>query len=147
VRSRAIATSFGYVLTLSITTVLVTGLLIAGGNFVEDQREQVIEAELDAIGEQVANHINSADRLNQSGEGDTSVRIEQEFPSDTTGSTYRITLVEDEDPHLELNATQPEISTTVELSNTTDLGQSTATGGTVVIEYNQTDDEIVIDDA
>jgi len=145
-RSRGIATPFGYVLTLAITTILVTGLLVAGGNFVEDQRDRVIESELEVVGEQVANHISSADRLNQSGEGDTTVRIEQEFPNDVTGQTYAITLVAEEDPYLQLNATGTGVSTQVDLSNTTALGQSRATGGTVVVEYNETDDEVVIGD-
>jgi len=145
--TRAVSRVLGYVLTLSITAVLVSGLLIAGGALIEDQREQVIETELQVIGEQVTSHINAADRLNQSSEGDQKIRISQPFPSDVSGTSYRLTIEEQESPVLRLETNRPEVSQEIPLRNTTAVEQSTTSGGTVVIEYDEDRDAVVIDDA
>ena len=144
---RGLSTTLGYVLTLAITAILVSGLLIAGGNLVQDQRNQVIETELEVVGEQVASHLNSADRLNQSGYGETNVSIKQPFPADVTGQSYRLTLEEDEDATLRLETTRPSVTVEVELTNPTAMGQSTASGGIIVIEYDNDEQAVVIDNA
>jgi hypothetical protein len=144
---RAVSTALGYVLTLGITAILVSGLLIAGGTLVEDQRDKVIENELQVVGEQLVTHINAADRLNQSGHGNTNVTIEQPFPSSVAGESYRITLEERADPRLHLESSQSSIAVTIPVINTTAMGQSTASGGTVVIEYDPGRDAVVVDDA
>jgi hypothetical protein len=149
IETRALSTALGYTLTLAITAVLVSGLLISGGSFVEDQRERVIQTELEVVGEQLATHLNAADRLNQSAAGplsDRTISIRQPFPADVAGTPYRVTLVEQSDPVLRLETSDAEISTEVELTNTTAMAQSRASGGTVVIEYNTTEEAVVIDD-
>lgn len=145
--NRGVATALGYVLTLAITATLVSGLLIAGGNLVQDQRDKVVENELQVVGEQLVSHINAADRLNESGQGDTNVSIEQPFTSDVAGESYRVTLEEREDPRLRLETSRSNIAVNIPLTNTTAMGESTASGGTVVIEYDSTRDAVVIDDA
>lgn len=144
---RAVSTTLSYILTLAITAILVSGLLVAGGNLVEDQRERVVETELDVIGEQLASQINAADRLNQSGHRATTVAIRQRLPSTVTGQTYRITLEEREDPVLRLETTRPDIAVEIEVTNTTAMGQSRASGGTVMVEYDPDRKEMVIDNA
>lgn len=134
--NRAVSTTLGYVLTLGITAILVSGLLFAAGNFVEEQREDVIQTELDIVGEQIASHIHAADRLNQSGEGETEVLITQPFPAEVTRNPYDITLVEEEDPYLLLESRRPDVSSKVPLTNTTAVAQSSASGGTIQIEYD-----------
>lgn len=143
---RGLSTALGYVLTLSITVILVSGLVIAGGNFVESQREQVIRTELDIVGEQVASHVNAADRLNQSGMGETTIRIEQRFPGTVVGSSYQIYLEEDE-PQLRLESSRPQIEVTVPLTNTTALADSSANGGEIVVRYDNNRGAVVIDSA
>jgi len=147
---RALSTALGYTLTLAITAVLVSGLLISGGSFVEDQRERVIKSELDVVGEQLTSHLNAADRLNQSAAGsltDRTISIRQPFPADVAGTPYRVILVEQPEPVLRVETSDGEIGTEVELTNTTDMAQSRASGGTVVIEYDPSQDAVVIDDA
>lgn len=144
--SRALSTALGYVLTLSITVILVSGLFIAGGNFVENQREDVIRTELDIVGEQVATHVNAADRLNQSGMGKSTIRIEQRFPARVVGSSYDIILEEDE-PRLRLVSSRPQVEVTVPLTNTTALADSSANGGEIIIKYDHGEDAVVIDSA
>ena len=139
--------ALGYVLTLGITAILVSGLLIAGGSFVEEQRDRAIETELTVVGEQLATHLNAADRLNQSADGDRTISIKQPFPSSTAGSSYSITLVEQKQPVLRLETAQSDIAVEVEVTNTTAMGQSNAPGGTVVVEYDNAIDKVVIKDA
>jgi hypothetical protein len=145
--TRGLSTALGYTLTLAITAVLVSGLLISGGNFVEDQRERVIETELEVVGEQLATHLNAADRLNQSAAGARNISIVQPFPADVAGTSYRVTLVEQAEPVIRLETSDAEIATEVELTNTTAMAQSRASGGSVVIEYDPSQDAVVIDDA
>ncbi|KPN31415.1 hypothetical protein SY89_02161 [Halolamina pelagica] len=60
---RAVSTTLAYTLTLSITAVLVSGLLIAGGGLIEDQREAITRDELTVSGQQLAGGLEDADRL------------------------------------------------------------------------------------
>lgn len=145
--TRAVSTALGYVLTLGITAVLVSGLLIAGGGFVEEQRERAIETELKVVGEQLATQLNAADRLNQSAEGDRNISIKQPLPSSTAGSSYSITLQERKQPLLRLETARSDIAVEVRVTNSTAMGQSTAPGGTVVVEYDDDIDKVVIKDA
>ncbi|WP_231751450.1 hypothetical protein [Halogeometricum sp. CBA1124] len=46
---RGVSTTLGYVLTLSITAVLVSVLLVGTGQYVDDQRSQVAERELSVL--------------------------------------------------------------------------------------------------
>lgn len=147
VHRRAISTSLGYVLTLAIATLLVTGLLIAGGDFVSSERERVIRSELQVVGEQIATSIGGVDSLAIAGSGSTSVRFEHDLPDDVTGSTYQVHLVGGDDPHLRLNATHPTVSVEVSLTNRTDLGTSRAGGGTIAVVYDDSSDEVVIENA
>lgn len=143
---RALSTALGYVLTLGVTVILVSGLFIAGGSFVDNQREDVVRTELEIVGEQVATHVNSADRLNQSGMGETNVTIEQRFPPSVVGAAYRINLEADEQ-RLRLTTNDPRVEVTVPLTNTTAIADSSASGGQIVVEYDQDQDAVVIDSA
>lgn len=144
---RGVSTTLGYILTLAITAILVSGLLVAGGNLIEDQRERSIETELEVIGDQLTSQIQAVDRLNQSGQGETEfARIRQDFPSHVTGQAYRITLEESDDPVLRLETTRPDIAVEIGLTNTTAVGQSRISGGDVVVEYDSDEDEVVIYD-
>lgn len=147
-RHRAVSTTLGYVLMLAVASLLVVGLITAGGGFVGDQREQVIRGELEVLGQQLASDLMAADRMVEAGVSSPSdVRILQQRPDDVTGVPYRITLEEGSDPVLQLNTTQPSVGVTIELTNTTTLGQSSLTGGDVAIVYDPAEDELVIERA
>ncbi|SDM18358.1 hypothetical protein SAMN04487949_1184 [Halogranum gelatinilyticum] len=85
-RIRGSSTALGYVMTLSITAVLISGLLISTGGVVEDQRDSVARDELDVAGQRLAATLMSADRLAASGGEDVRVQI-QLFDS-VVGSQY-----------------------------------------------------------
>jgi len=88
--SRAVSTTLGYVLSLAIATLLITGLIIAGGGYVDAQREQVIRDELTVVGQQLAADVERADRLVRAGEAPLTVRVNKTFSDRVTGSNYRV---------------------------------------------------------
>jgi len=141
---RAVSSTLNYVLSLSIATLLVTGLLLAGGTFVEDRQEQVIRSELRVIGQQVASDINRADRLLSAGNGATRVTIRQSFPEQITGTGYDIR-VNPGDNELVLRSEDPAVRAEIRVETEQTLVSSYADSGVVVVR-NQTgaSDELVI---
>jgi len=89
---RAVSSTLNYVLSLGIMAVLVTGLLSAGGGFVEDRQEEVIRSELEVIGQQVASDVQRADRLVTAGDDNREVTLAQSLPERISGTGYRISL-------------------------------------------------------
>lgn len=148
--ARAVSTTIGYALTLGITALLVTGLLIAGGGFLQEQRETSTRAELQVIGHQVASDIASADRL--AGSDVSEVSIRRSLPERVTGSAYSITVESSAQSHLVLTSADPEVTIridmqTVFVGNSTGVASGTVDGGSIVIEYDTDDDQLVIDNA
>jgi len=147
--SRGVSVTLNYVLVLAISSVLVTGLIIAGGTFVGDQRERVIEGELRIIGHHVAGNMEQVDRLVRADGADDpgEAHINQTFQQDVTGTSYGVRLVEKGGtPQVVLNASQPAVSVRVNASVETDVAtDSFATGGTISVAYDG--DELVIRNA
>lgn len=143
---RGASVAFGYVLSLAIAAMLVTGLLVAGGNFLDDTRQQVARQELDVVGQHVASNVEMADRLVEAGNDTTTVALEETFPEQVTGSPYRVSLVEDSGGQLHLNATDPSVSVAIRIDNTTAVRESHAGGGDVAVVYNATAEVLVLRD-
>lgn len=150
---RAVSSTLNYVLSLSIATLLVTGLLVAGGTFVEDRQKGVIRSELSVIGQQVASDINRADRLLTAGRGDTRVVVNQSFPKRITGSGYDIHLntgdpLDPGDDTLALVSQDPEVRVVIHVRTEQRLVESYADSGVVVVRNRTgTNDELVITNA
>jgi len=130
---RAVSSTLNYVLSLAIASLLVTGLLIAGGTFVEDRQTEVIRSELGVIGQQVASDINRADRLLTAGDGGTRVVINQSFPKRITGTGYDIQLNPGDD-ELVLTSVDPEVRIDVHVETDSLLVSSHADSGIVVVK-------------
>lgn len=146
--SRSVSITLNYILVLSITAVLITGLIIAGGSFVEDQREQVVEGELRIIGNHLAGNMEQVDRyvrVNETNPPSTAY-INQTFSNDVTGSTYGVTLDErDGTAQVVLNATRPDVSVRVNATVQTAIDpDSFANGGSISIAYDESTDQLVI---
>lgn len=90
--NRGVSTTLGYVLALGITALLISGILMAGGNYVDGQRERVVRSELEVLSQRLATDIASADRLNETAEHDDAVRIETQLPRKVGGLSYEITI-------------------------------------------------------
>lgn len=113
-RTRATSTTLSYVLTLAIATLLVAGLILAGGTFVEEHREQVVRQELRVVGEHLASNVEQVDRYAGSSSNLDTARVEQTLPPSVTGSAYTVSLTDSDELHL--NATRPDISVVVDLT-------------------------------
>lgn len=137
---RAISTTVGYVITLGITSLLVSGLLIAGGGFVQDTRQGTVQDELEVIGQQLAADIASADRLAGAGGPNAEVRIERELPDTVTGRTYSVSVTDStsgpSEVTLTLSTEDPDVSVDVSLYVQRDVATGDLQGGDVVIELN-----------
>lgn len=143
---RAVSTTVGYALTLGVAALLITGLLIAGGGFLENQREVTTETELEVIGEQVSADISSADRLSAS-DADA-VNITRNLPDSVTGSQYTISVRTSPQTHLELRSVDPEVTVRVDVAvNEAALAATDIGGGNIQVSYNRTSDELVLRNA
>lgn len=155
-RDRSVSVALNYILVLAISTVLVTGILLSGGNFVEDNRERVIESELTVIGHHIAGNMEQVDRLANAsqenleefgGDPDT-VYVNQSFQQRVTGSSYRVELVDNGQPQLRLVAIDPGITVDVNLSVSNDVrDDSSANPADISVYYDPGPEELVIDDA
>lgn len=150
-RSRAVAVTLNYVLVLGIATILVTGLLVAGGSFVEDQREGVIDSELAVIGNHLAGNIEQVDRMARAGEDDPSVaHVNQTFQTGVSGTTYTVQMETDPDT-LVVRSSRPARIARIPINTRTQLDDGAfASGGEMTVYYDPDggggDGHLVIDD-
>lgn len=144
---RAVSTALNYVLVLSITTVLISGLFIATGDFVADQRERAIESELDVLGNRIAADMAATDRLAQAASGDPIVRLRTQLPERVAETSYRVEIrngVSDTGPYdiqIVLSTTDPDVTVTARVKTRTDVAETTLSGGGFVIEYADHDED------
>lgn len=142
---RGVSTTLGYTLTLSITVVLVAGLLTAGGALVEEQRRTVVGDQLDVAGQQLAAGYEDADRL-AGGVDDGTVRVNVWLPRSVADGRYTVRLVNHPTP-----PDQPTRATVVAEADGGEIGRNTSfrtvhpvanrtvPGGPVTISYDDSD--------
>lgn len=143
---RAVSVTVNYVMTITIATLLLSGLAISAGGLIQSQSERAIESELEVLGQQLAADIESTDRLaTVAGGANAEVRIETRLPTRVAGTGYDITVVKSE---LVLRSTDPAISVTVPLTVTNDLAEGrTIQGGDVVIVWSTETDRLEVESA
>jgi len=146
-RDRAVSTTLSYTLTLAISAILVSGLLLAGGSYVDSQREQVVRDELTIIGQQLAAGMERADRLVTAGISNTNLNVEvtQEFPNRVTGSAYSVA-VDGSASEIVLESTNPDVSVTVGYTTQNTVADSSADGGQIRVSYDQSADTLEVQD-
>ena len=144
---RGVSTTLSYVLTLTIATLLVGGLIMAGSSFVEDRREQVIRQELRVVGEHLASNIEQVDRYGRAADTVHTATVAQSFPNDVTGSSYTVELKDGSPPQLFLNSSRPRMSVTVNVSDGITACDSVASSGPIVAEWDGGSCDIKIDNA
>lgn len=145
---RAVSTAVGYVLTLTITTVLISGLLIAGGSYVGDERERAVRSELTVIGQQVVGDLGTADGLVRASSASTALTFDRRYPERVAGSSYRIEIEDSSGADtysVVLSATAPDVSVTVTVRSETPLSGS-ADGGAVRIRFDAENGLVISDD-
>lgn len=133
---RAVSVTVGYVLNFAIASILVSGLLIAGGGLIERQTEQVTEDELSVIGHQLADDISSADRLVRAGDV-SNLSIRSDLPQRTAAGGYTVNVTADGNGgEIVLRTNAPEVVVTVPFRVQSSLSGGTLEGGPVRIEYD-----------
>lgn len=139
---RGVSTTMGYVLTLAITASLISGLLIAGGSYIENQRDTVARDELQVIGDQLASGLSDADRLAATGGDD--VRVELWLPTRVAGGTYTIELQNESGTNpvtatITSRSTKADVSVEVTVRTTLAVANTSVAGGPVVITARDVD--------
>lgn len=127
---RAVSVTVSYVLTLAISTLLMTGLLFAAGNLVDDRRDSATRSELRVVGERVASSLMAADRLAQVGA--STVEVDARAPVRVAGLQYTVSL-NATSQEVVVETSNPEVVVEVSFANTTAVSESSATGGRVSI--------------
>lgn len=139
---RGVSPVLAYTLTLAIAALLVTGLLVAAGTYVTDQRERAMEGELKVIGQQVSADISAVSRLSRA-DGAGTAEITRTLQNGVSGSPYTIEVVDDgegpTEPYLRLSTDRPEVIVTIGISTTRAIDtDSIAGGGALVVEFDGT---------
>ncbi|WP_224332167.1 DUF7266 family protein [Haloprofundus halobius] len=145
---RAVSTTLSYVLALGITGILISGLLVAGGGLVEDQRDRTLENELRVVGQQLAADLETADALAASAPSGT-VRLDRRLPSRVVGTSYVVDVVDGDDDgeadSIRLSTSSPDVAVTVAFVTRTAVATESVNGGDVRIDY--TGSELVVESA
>ena len=142
---RGVSVTLGYTLTLSITAVLVAGLLTAGGGLIEGQQRTVAADGLSVSGQQLAAGFEDADRLAATTDTGT-VRVNVWLPDSVAGGRYTLTIRNESNqanqPALTTivaKAENMEVTRNVSLRTENPVANRTLRGGPVTIRYNDSD--------
>jgi len=136
---RAVSSTVTYALTVAVTTVLVSGLVIAAGGVVSDQRERAVRDELGVVGERLAAELEAADEL--VADEDAELGLRTTHPDRLAGTDYSVALVAsapgpcDRFPCLALTTSDPDASVTVPLVTETAVRSTRVPGGDVAVVY------------
>jgi hypothetical protein len=135
---RAVSTTVGYALALSITTILVSGLLISTGNVVDSREKMTTRNELEVVGERVVAGLMSADRLATT-EGASDVAVSVTLPTTVAGNRYSIEIGTTK---VIIEADSVRTSVTVPVDTSTTLSTGTVSGGSIRIVLDGGDLEV-----
>lgn len=143
--TRAVSTTLGFVLTLTITTVLISGIMVAASGFVTAEHERVTEAELEVVGQRLAANVESVDRVVSSSNDQTALVVDTrlELPNRVAGTTYRIQ-VNTTSSELVLRSADPEVTVRVPIETTTSLKSSSVDAGDVTVTYDRGADQLEV---
>jgi hypothetical protein len=142
---RAVSTTLNYALNLSLATLLIAGLLIAGGNFVQDQRKQTIRTELRVIGQQIAADVASVDRLARAEDSVDTASLNRKLPERVADSTYSVKIPDTGPPYtITLTSTNPDVSVSVNIDTQTNIKTPLSVSGGTIEIYLNTEDKIEV---
>ncbi|WP_435069578.1 DUF7266 family protein [Haloplanus sp. C73] len=137
---RGSSTALGYVLSLGISAILITGLIVAGGGVMQNQREQSARTELEVIGQTVADDLASAARLADCDSCEVSMRID--IPERVAGESYLLEVVEVDpaDPQhtyrLDLRTGRSDVQASVSVRTRLPVTETSVAGGSLLVEYD-----------
>ncbi|PHQ37872.1 hypothetical protein DJ69_15085 [Halorubrum persicum] len=137
---RAVSVVVGYVLTLAIGAVLLSGVVIGIGGVVDSQTDRVVRGDLEVTGQTTVANLESADRLARAAVVDrppgaadsTNVSVGVDLPTRLAGRSYRIAV---DDDAVTLRTDDPEITVEIPHAATLPVAETSVRGGPVRIRY------------
>lgn len=136
--TRAVSPAVTQALTIGITSLLVTGLLLSGGSFLDEEQKDIARQGLIDVGSGVASDLVRLDQFQAGGEPRT-LAFTSTYPDRIAGEGYRIHLLPGPDrTTIYVNSTASDLSTQVRFENETAVCERRVSGGTVVIAYDST---------
>ena len=141
---RAVSTTVGYVLTLSIGAVLLSGVVIGVGGVVDSQTDRAVRGDLTVTGERLAAELEGADRLARlaeagrtdpdldGGDANVTAAVEVDLPTRMAGVAYTIEVTDDA---VLLRTERPSASVRVPHRSRVAVEPTTLRGGPVRIAY------------
>lgn len=146
---RGTSTVLAYVLALGVTAILIGGLIVGGSGFVDTQRENIAETELQIAGQQLASNIESADRL--TADDISELSISRSLRRNVATGSYQISIEErpesNQSYELVLQTSAPSVTVSVRFRSETPVRTGTVNGGDVLITYDTAAEEVVISSA
>ena len=130
----------GYVLTLAIGAVLLSGVVIGIGGVVDSQTDRVVRGDLAVVGQTAVANLESADRLARAAEvdrpdeaGDATVAVDVDLPTRIAGRPYRIAV---DNESVTLRTGDPEAVAEVRHVANLSVEPSRVRGGPIRFRYN-----------
>lgn len=136
--SRGVSPAVTQALTIGISTILVTGILLGGGQLIENQKESIAREGLVDIGSGIAADLVRLDQFNTSSL-DSNIAFTSRYPDRIADEQYRIKLVPTSSrTNIYVNLTSSDYSTVVRFQNQSNVCPSTADGGRLTVRYDTT---------
>ncbi|WP_237561702.1 DUF7266 family protein [Halorubrum halophilum] len=140
---RGVSVTVGYVLTLAIGALLLSGVVIAVGGVIDGQTQRTVESELSVAGQIAVANVESADRFARAAEADrpesegtVNVVVEADLPSRVAGRGYRIEI--DSETVL-VRTDRPDVRVEIPHAATRNVTETTVRGGPIRISYTLAD--------
>jgi hypothetical protein len=139
---RGVSVTVGYVLTLAIGAVLLSGVVIGVGGVVDSQTDRAVRGDLAVLGQTTAANVESADRLARAAEADrssaagatnASVSVAVDLPTRVAGISYRITVDNDA---VTLRTNHPEATLEIPHAARLNVTPASVRGGPIRIVYD-----------
>ncbi|PSP84067.1 hypothetical protein BRC96_06065 [Halobacteriales archaeon QS_6_64_34] len=136
--TRAVSPAVTQALTIGVSTILITGLLLAGSSFTDTKRDNTVRQGLQDVGSGLASDLVRLDKFDTAGVADN-ISFSSEYPDRIAGEGYRVHLVEGADrATIHVNSTASNRRTQVRFRNDHPVCESTVPGGQLTVAYDVT---------
>ncbi len=142
---RAVSVTVGYVLTLAIGAVVLSGVVIGVSGVIDSQTDRTIRGDLSVVGQTTVTNLESADRLARAAaadrpanEGDVRIAVDLDLPTRVAGIPYRMTIDGDS---VTLRTDNPDASVEVPHAVDVDVERTSVRGGPLRVSYVVPDGE------
>jgi len=133
---RAVTSTVEFVLVIAIAATLMSGLIVAASTMADRQNTSVGRSQMEAVGQQVAGGIESADRLHRAGSTDE-MALTYDLPERILSSGYSIEISTSPNRVIVTSSvTDESISVPFDSRTSVTTPTSTIDGGDVVVRYD-----------